>query len=208
MPAESVRSHLEKVVSSSVLEPSQRLVRFLRYVTERSLEGQTDGLKEFTIGLEVFDRDSSYDPRIDTIVRSEARRLRSKLKQYYDTEGRFDTIAIDLPKGTYAPAFRKRDLAAESERAGTVIGRYKVGERIGSGATSVVYKAEDSRLKRTVALKFLAPHLVSDEAIKARLVREAQAAATLDHPNICTVFEVDEADGQTFIALGYVDGEI
>ena len=205
--AESVRSHLEKVASSSVFAPSQRLVRFLQYVTERSLEGQADELKEFTIGLEVFDRDSSYDPRIDTIVRSEARRLRSKLKQYYDTEGRFDTIAIDLPKGRYAPAFRKRNLAVEGERAGTIIGRYQVGERIGSGATSVVYKAEDTRLKRTVALKFLAPQLVSDEATKARLIREAQAAATLDHPNICTVFEIDEADGQTFIALGYVDGE-
>ncbi len=206
VPEDAVRQQLEKVVSSSVLAPSRRLVRFLRYVTERSLEGRAEELKEYTIGLEVFDRDASYDPRIDTIVRSEARRLRSKLKQYYDTEGRFDPIAIDLPKGSYVPVFRRRDPHAKGVHEGSSIAHYKLIQKLGQGGMGVVYKAEDTRLKRTVALKFLAPNVIESAEHQARFVREAQAAAGLDHPNICTVYEIGEADGQTFLAMAYIDG--
>ncbi len=71
----------------------------------------------------------------------------------------------------------------------------------------VVYKAEDTKLGRPVALKFLAPHLLKDDDGRKRFEREARAAATLDHPNICTVYEIDEADGKTFIALAYLDGQ-
>ena len=71
----------------------------------------------------------------------------------------------------------------------------------------VVYKADDTKLERTVALKFLAVHLVSDEDIRKRFEREAKAAATLHHNNICTVFEIDEADGKTFIAMAFIEGE-
>ena len=71
----------------------------------------------------------------------------------------------------------------------------------------VVYKAEDTKLGRTVALKFLAAHLLQDEESRARFIREAKAAAALDHPNICTVHEIDEADGHTFIAMAFIEGE-
>ena len=71
----------------------------------------------------------------------------------------------------------------------------------------VVYKAEDTTLKRNVALKFLAPHLTQDPQAKQRFLREAQAAATVDHPNICAVHEIDEVGGQTFIAMAYVEGQ-
>lgn len=70
----------------------------------------------------------------------------------------------------------------------------------------VVYKAEDTKLKRTLALKFLAPELTRDSSFKERFIQEAQAAAALDHPNICTVYEIDEAEGKTFIALAYIKG--
>ena len=70
-----------------------------------------------------------------------------------------------------------------------------------------VYKAEDAKLSRAVALKFLSPGQFSGEAEKARFLREARAAAALDHPNICTVYEVDEADGQPFIVMAYLEGE-
>ena len=70
----------------------------------------------------------------------------------------------------------------------------------------VVYKAEDTRLDRVVALKFLAPHLVSSEDVRKRFIREAKTAAALQHPNICTVYEIDEADGRTFIAMAYLEG--
>jgi len=81
----------------------------LRYAVEQTIQGQSDRLKEYTFGVEVFDRDQSYDPRLDTIVRVEAARLRSKLKEYYTNEGRSDPILIDLCKGSYIPVFQKRE---------------------------------------------------------------------------------------------------
>ena len=71
----------------------------------------------------------------------------------------------------------------------------------------IVYKAEDTKLERPVALKFLAAHAIEDPEHKARFVREAKAAARLDHPNICSVYEIDEAEGQTFLAMAYLEGQ-
>ncbi|MDA2937501.1 serine/threonine-protein kinase [Acidobacteria bacterium AH-259-A15] len=89
---------------------------------------------------------------------------------------------------------------------GRTISHYKILEKLGEGGMGVVYKAEDTRLERTVALKFLSPHILQSEKQKARFLREAKAAAALDHPNICMIYEIDEADGQTFLAMAYVDG--
>ncbi len=89
----------------------------------------------------------------------------------------------------------------------TVGGRYMIVEELGRGGMGVVYKAEDTKLKRTVALKFLPPELTHIPDVKERFMREAQAAAALDHPNICTVYEFDEAEEKTFISMAYVEGQ-
>ena len=85
--------------------------------------------------------------------------------------------------------------------------KYRIMEEIGRGGMGVVLKAEDTKLKRTVALKFLPLDLSLHPEAKERFIREAQAAAALDHPNICTIYEVDEAEGKAYISMAYVEGQ-
>ena len=102
----AIRRQLEKIMAHGLFARSERMVRFLRLAVERTLEGKADELKEYLIGVEVFDRPSSYDPRVDPIVRVEARRLRSKLKAYYAGDGNNDPVRIEFRTGSYAPQIR------------------------------------------------------------------------------------------------------
>ena len=117
MSAESIRLALEKILASPGFVNADRLSRFLRYTVEETLGGQTDKLKETLLGIEVFNRKPTYDPRVDAVVRTEAVKLRARLRDYYEGEGREDELIIDLPKGGYVPAFRVREKVQETPSA-------------------------------------------------------------------------------------------
>jgi TolB-like protein len=107
-PSGEVRAAMERVLKSQALEGSNQLQRLLRLVVLRTLDGQSDLLKEYNLGLEAFQRPPDYDPKLDPIVRVQARRLRAKLDGYYAVEGTDDPIVIRIPKGAYVPVFSAR----------------------------------------------------------------------------------------------------
>ncbi|HEY1239653.1 MAG TPA: tetratricopeptide repeat protein [Bryobacteraceae bacterium] len=115
----AIRRQLDKITAHGLFARSDRMARFLRLAVDRALAGKEVELKEYLIGVEVFDRPHTYDPRVDPIVRVEARRLRSKLKTYYETDGRNDSIVFHFATGSYAPdiCFREDQPAAMPEAA-------------------------------------------------------------------------------------------
>jgi serine/threonine protein kinase/formylglycine-generating enzyme required for sulfatase activity len=125
--------------------------------------------------------------------------------------GLFYSLSGLSPMGDNQPRL-VRDLGARERMtspitSGLQFGRYVIRTKLGAGGMGEVYLADDTQLARRVALKFLRPETAADPLAQRRLVREAQAAATLDHPHICSVYEVGEADGRPYIAMQYVEGE-
>ena len=110
--AESFRAQLQKILASPRFARSECSSRMLRFLVEKTLQGEADEIKEYVLGVEVLGRGDSFDPQLDPIARVEAGRLRKKLDEYFLLEGRNDPIVIELPKGRHVPAFRKRQLSA------------------------------------------------------------------------------------------------
>jgi len=103
---EQAATQLDRILASKAFRQADRLKRFLSFVVQETLAGRGERLKEFVVGMEVFGKDKSFDPRNDPIVRVQARRLRTQLTRYYREEGQDDSLVIELPKGGYAPILR------------------------------------------------------------------------------------------------------
>jgi adenylate cyclase len=109
--AESIHHQLHRILKNRIFSRSKELCRFLQYAVEQKLRNRSVRLKEYLIGVMVFDRGEAFNPGTDPIVRVQARRLRSKLSLYYETDGRTDPVQIELPCGGYVPVFRSRSAA-------------------------------------------------------------------------------------------------
>jgi Predicted integral membrane protein len=105
---DAIRDELSRILESSIFVQSDRLGRFLQFTINKTMAGEGEMLKEYLIGTEVYDRRTSYRPSEDSIVRSEARRLRSKLKEYYESVGKNDLVLIYYRPGSYVPMFRNQ----------------------------------------------------------------------------------------------------
>jgi serine/threonine-protein kinase len=111
---EAIREQITRILASEMFANSTRMQRFLALVVDYALSGRSSQLKEYLIGVEAFDKPSSFDPKADPIVRVEARRLRRKLKEYYDGPGSRDSLLVEFSKGSYAPRFAERTVADDS----------------------------------------------------------------------------------------------
>jgi hypothetical protein len=110
---EAARAQVERLVQSRIFRASEVLRHLLSYLAEKSLAGESDSLKEYTIGLDALGKPSSFDPRQESVVRMHTARLRQKLAEYYRTEGAEDPIVVDLPKGGFKLTFEPRPIAPE-----------------------------------------------------------------------------------------------
>jgi TolB-like protein/Tfp pilus assembly protein PilF len=114
IPRDAVLTALSQVVTSGAFGKTERPARFLRYLVETALRGEAPLLKENVLGVEVFDRPASWDPRLDPVVRQEAGRLRKRLAKYYENGGAESQVRIELPVGTYVPVFRRKPAEIET----------------------------------------------------------------------------------------------
>ena len=117
-------NQLNRILASKAFRQADRLKRFLRFVVVETIAGRSDGLKEFAVGVEVFGKDSTFDPRNDPIVRVQARRLRAQLARYYREEGQDEELLIEMPKGGYAPIFHPmKSVSAKRSITPTLVSR-------------------------------------------------------------------------------------
>jgi hypothetical protein len=116
-PQGSIRTQLRKVLASITFAHAERMRRFLEFIVEHALSSPGEPLKEMTIGIKLYTGHEEFDPRITSVVRVDATRLRAKLREYYSSEGTADPLIIDLPKGSYVPVFREASTQRGSPRS-------------------------------------------------------------------------------------------
>ncbi len=121
----AVRVHVGKILASKEFIHSDSLRRFLSYTVEKAMEGEPGCLKESVLGTTLFGRGDAFDPRLDPIVRVQAGKLRTRLQQYYEGEGRSDALVIEFPKGGYVPVFHARENGAAAPAIDPRVGGHR-----------------------------------------------------------------------------------
>lgn len=207
----AVRDQLSAVLAGSAFRDSELHRKLLRFLVDTTLRGEADSLKEFVVAAEVWGRNVSFDPRIHSMVRVAVGRLRARLRDYYGSEGANDPIRFHIPSGSYLVLFEsaltRLAPASDPSPVSASDSHFEILQLIGSGGMGEVWKARDRRLGRDVALKFISKELAANQAARERFEREARAAAALNHPNICTIYDFGETDGHPFLAMELLEGE-
>lgn len=153
---EAIRDELCRILDSAIFIQSNRLSRFIRFTVEMTLEGKAETLKEYLIGTAVYNRNASYHPTEDSIVRTEARRLRRKLKEYYESMGKDDPVLIDYRPGRYVPSFRRGRSEGETAKTDARQGEISI-----EGPVAVLPFLDASRSALSAAFA----QLITDELI-------------------------------------------
>ena len=200
-----VRQQLSRVLASKTFSQVERLKRFIGFIVGETVSGRGGELKEYVIGVQVFGKEPSFDPRTDPIVRVQARRLRTRLARYYRDEGQNDELIIDLPKGGYAPVFKVRDEApARRSLTATLASRNTVAVtalKDGSPNGSLDYFCRGLRAEIVHAL-------ASIKALRVLAVRDDGVALEPDTSEAALVIAggVRPARERLRIAIQLIDG--
>jgi TolB-like protein len=175
---------LERILTSRVFQKAQRSQRFLRYLVELAHTQPDAGTKEYAVALDVFDRPMDYDPAVDATVRVEASRLRNRLREYYDEEGRSDSLVISVPKGVYQATYSRRPAPQDIKPSltGGVAGTTSITARISLAIVPFANQTGDSG-KDSIADGFADVLIRQLSAIPAlKLIAHASVARYRDHP--------------------------
>ena len=222
---DAVRAQIDRILASPTFQQGDKLKRFLKFIVLEAVAGRRHELKEYVIGVQVFGKEETFDPRTDPIVRVQARRLRAKLVRYYREEGRADETLIELPKGGYAPVFKQRDTPVLVKRsvAAALVSRNTVAvlpfadHSVGHDLEYFCKGVREEivhRLARLSALRILAsdePRVTGDKADAAMIIsgsvrcagdRLRLTAQLVDGATGCYLWSesVDSSVGDVFVA--------
>ena len=212
LEANAVRRELEEVLKSAAFARNERLSHFLRFLVERHLEGRNHEVKESVIGTEVFGRKPDYSPKRDPIVRTEARRLRERLRQYYEGIGRYDAVRIELPKGGYVPAIAVTEgqpatSNPEPEGGPSALRRWRLVSLAGAGLTVVLVVMGLTQFGRYGRLRPKTSSAAYDLYVRARafemLPSLSGIESSIDLLNQAIIKDPSYAPAYAGIAAGY-----
>jgi N-glycosylase/DNA lyase len=170
---EMVMAQLQKMLQSTIFGRSRRLRKFLRFTVTQTLAQQQERLKEYSIGLEVFDKPESFDPRMDSIVRVVARRLRAMVEGYYASEGREDEVVIHFTSGSYVPSWYRR--TAVSNGHNFPLHTFILVDAHARAATASSDGATSQNLVDSISQKLGVPVLHLSAETKEQVVRQLLA---------------------------------
>ncbi len=201
---QAVRAQLDRLLSSAQFNRSERLARLLTFIVDSGVRGDTSGLKESVLGREVYDRGEDFDGRLDPIVRTEVRRLRRKLLEYYDSSGSADPIVFEIPKGGYVPAFHPR----QTNRArfpGEFAGPYRILERLASGPAGHTYRAAGES-GAEFAIRLLPGDVSRNARALSLLADDLGAAGVLAQDSTCCIESMEETADGWILRSSYQEG--